>query len=75
VEACSRQIFKWVFEKNLSTLMSLTLFSKTCSCFHDVVWIFDAHMGIMLVVYTLVFNFLLGWRIIILVRILEWTIG
>lgn len=26
-------------------------------------------------VYTLVFEFLLGWRIIILVRILEWTIG
>jgi hypothetical protein len=32
-------------------------------------------MGRMLVVYTLVFEFLLGWRIIILVRILEWTIG
>lgn len=61
-------------EKNLSTLMSLTLFSKACSCFHDI-WIFDAPMGRMLVVYILVFKFLLGWRIIILVRILEWTIG
>ncbi len=51
------------------------MFSKACSCFHDVVWIFDAPMGRMLVVYTLVFKFLLGWRIIILVRILKWTIG
>ncbi len=47
-------------EKNLSTLMSLTLFSKACSCFHDVVWIFDAPMGRMLVVYILVFKILLG---------------
>ncbi len=39
------------------------------------VWISDAPMKIMLVVYALVSKFLLGWKFRFLPKMLGWTVG
>jgi hypothetical protein len=39
------------------------------------VWIFDAPMKIMLMVYALVSKFLLGWKFRFLTKMLGWTVG
>ncbi len=57
----------------LSTFMNLVLSLRTCFCFHDDVWIFYAPIRRILVVYIMVSQFSLCWRIKVLIKILKWV--
>jgi hypothetical protein len=58
---------------NLSTFISLVLFLWTYFCFHDDVWISYAPIRITRVVYIMVSQFSLCWRVRVPIIILRWV--